>query len=264
MFVNQPPFELWNMHLRSAERGKTEPKNGSEEFDLSRLCYLCIMNLRHPFGFLYRKGLKLFHICLALGIVFIIGCHTKGVNSETKFGQMTAMSDSLWSKHKGLTSQFRFKLDVIKERQVYMKSFLKNLKFVDGSKLTEAEKSDAIRYEAVYRVYKEISENYTHTVLTAEELFYEIKGLEKQLKNGVYGDGEDAKKLDVFKKEFSVMEKKLTETAESASFIDRQLTGVEPGFQTLQPKMEAIAARFAFAPEPTAEGRGETEEEERD
>lgn len=60
------------------------------------------------------------------------------------------------------------------------------------------------------------------------------------------------------------MEKKLTETSESASFIDKQLTVVDPGFQTLQPKMEAIAARFKFAPEPKAEGQQETEEEERD
>ncbi|GDX49932.1 hypothetical protein LBMAG26_07910 [Bacteroidota bacterium] len=197
-------------------------------------------------------------------MVFIIACSSEDGNSDTKLGQMNAMSDSMWSKHKAVTSKFRFKLDVIKDRQNYMKSFLKNLKFVDGGKLTETEKSDAIRYEAVYRVYKEISENYTHTVLTAEELFYEIKGLEKQLKNGVYGDGEDVKKLDVFKKEFSVMEKKLTETSESASFIDKQLTVVDPGFQTLQPKMEAIAARFKFAPEPKAEGQQETEEEERD
>jgi hypothetical protein len=195
-------------------------------------------------------------------MVFIIACNSGGMNSDTKLGQMNAMSDSLWSKHKALTSKFRFKLDVIKDRQVFMKSFLKNLKFVDGSKLTETEKSDAIRYEAVYRVYREISESYTRTVLTAEELFYELKGLEKQLKNGVYGDGEDAKKLDVFKKEYSALEKKLIETGENAAFIDQQLTGVEPGFQTLQPKMEAIAERFKFAPEPSAEGQ--QVEEERD
>ncbi|MEY4042166.1 MAG: hypothetical protein RL233_1697 [Bacteroidota bacterium] len=195
-------------------------------------------------------------------MVFIIGCGSGNGNSESKFGQMTEMSDSLWSKHKALSSKFRFKLDVIKERQVYMKSFLKSLKFEDGNKLTETEKSDAIRYEAIYRVYREISENYTHTVLSAEELFYEIKGLEKQLKNGVYGDGEDVTKLNTFKKEYAALERRLVEGTEMATFIDKQLTGVEPGFQTLQPKMEAIAARFNFVPEQTENQK--EEEEERD
>ncbi len=182
-------------------------------------------------------------------MLFISACGSGDGNSGTKLGQMNAMSDSMWSKHKAVTSKFRFKLDVIKDRQNYMKWFLKNLKFEDGSKLTEVEKSDAIRYEAVYRVYKEISENYTHTVLIAEELFYEIKGLEKQLKKGVYGDGEDVKKLNIFKKEYALVEKKLSEAAVNAAFIDKQLTGVEPGFQTLQPKMEVIAERFKFVPE---------------
>ena len=207
------------------------------------------MNLRHPFGFLYCKGLKLFRICLGLSMVFIIACSSEDGNSDTKLGQMNAMSDSMWSKHKAVTSKFRFKLDVIKDRQNYMKWFLQNLKFEDGSKLTEVEKSDAIRYEAVYRVYREISENYTHTVLIAEELFYEIKGLEKQLKKGVYGDGEDVEKLNIFKKEYASVEKKLSEAAVNAAFIDKQLTGVEPGFQSLQPKMELIAERFKFVPE---------------
>ena len=200
---------------------------------------------------------------MCLGAVFISACGSGDVNSDTKFGQMNAMSDSLWSKHKAVTSKFRFKLDVIKDRQNYMKWFLKNLKFEDGSKLTETEKSDVIRYEAIHRVYREISENYTHTVLVAEDLFYEIKGFEKQLKNGVYGDGEDAKKLDLFKREYASLEKELTEDAENASFIDKQLTGVEPGFQTLHPKMETLAERFKWAPDQSGQGQ-EKEEEERD
>lgn len=215
------------------------------------------MNLRHPFGFLYCKGLKLFQFCLCLVMLFISACGSGDGNSDTKLGQMNAMSDSLWSKHKAVTSKFRFKLDVIKDRQNYMKWFLKNLKFEDGRRLTEEEKSDAIRYEAVFRVYKEISEGYTHTVLSAEELFYEIKGLEKQLRNGVYGDGEDVKKLSGFKKEYASLEKRLLDDAVNAAFIDKQLTGVEPGFQTLQPKMEVIAERLKFTPDSSAEGQQE-------
>ena len=196
-------------------------------------------------------------------MVFIISCSSDSGDSDSKFAQMTTMSDSLWAKHKNLTSKFRFKLDVIKERQTYMKSFLKNLKFQEGSTLTETEKSDVIRYEAIYRVYREITGSYTHTVLTGEELFYEIKGLEKQLKNGVYGNGEDAAKLEVFKREYAALEKKLVEGADNATFIDKQLTGVEPGFQTLQPKMEALAGRLKFVVESTV-NQNEEEEEERD
>jgi hypothetical protein len=94
-------------------------------------------------------------------------------------------------------------------------------------------------------------------VLSAEELFYEIKGLEKQLRNGVYGDGEDVKKLSGFKKEYASLEKRLLDDAVNAAFIDKQLTGVEPGFQTLQPKMEVIAERLKFTPDTSAEGQQE-------
>jgi hypothetical protein len=97
-------------------------------------------------------------------------------------------------------------------------------------------------------------------VLSAEELFYEIKGLEKQLKKGVYGDGEDVKKLNVFKTEYASLEKRLLDDAVNAAFIDKQLTGVEPGFQTLQPKMEAIAERLKFTPDSSTEGKEEKQE----
>jgi hypothetical protein len=243
VFINQSFFELGNVHLWTTKCGKAQPKNIAQEFDLSRLCYLCEMLLRHIMVGLQGKVAKNLGICLLFVILFQSSCTNSVESTSEKQALMLQYSDSLWQEHRAVTSLFRFKLDVIKERKTTMKATLQQLKFASVEQMNEENQANAVKYEAVYRVYRDIIEIYTQTVLRAEELFYSIKGLEKQIKSNAYGDGTEVAKLKQFKLEYAALKQKLDGLLVDATFIDRQLTAVEPAYQTVSPKVEALVEK---------------------
>ena len=243
VFINQSFFELGNVHLWTTKCGKAQPKNIAQEFDLSRLCYLCEMLLRHIMVGLQGKVAKNLGICLLFVILFQSSCTNSVESTSEKQALMLQHSDSLWQEHRAVTSLFRFKLDVIKERKTTMKATLQQLKFASAEQMNEENQANAVKYEAVYRVYRDIIETYTQTVLRAEELYYSIKGLEKQIKSNAYGDGTDVAKLKQFKSEYAALKQKLDGLLVDATFIDRQLTAVEPAYQTVSPKVEALVEK---------------------
>jgi hypothetical protein len=210
---------------------------------MPRLCYLCGMLMRHEWNRLLSKGAKNLAVCGLFVIFFMVSCGDSGQSTDDKQAIMLKHSDSLWQEHKLVTSLFRFKLDVIKERKTNMKATLQKLKFVSGSSLNEEMQSQIVKYEAVHRVYRDIIETYTNTVLRAEELFYSIKGLEKQVKAGNYGTGSDAEKLQQFKKEYQMLKQKLDTLLVDAEFIDHQLSAVEPAYQSTAEKVESLVEK---------------------
>lgn len=213
---------------------------------MPRLCYLCGMLLRHEIVRLVSKVAKNLAICWAVFAFFMMGCGDSTTKDTDKQAIMLQYSDSLWQEHKLVTSLFRFKLDVIKERKTEMKAVLQKLKFASASSLGEEQRSRIVKYEAVYRVYRDITETYTNTVLRAEELFYAIKGLEKQVKAGNYGTGSDAEKLSQFKKEFQGLKQKLDTLLVDAEFIDHQLSAVEPAYQSTASEVESLVENNAL------------------
>jgi hypothetical protein len=213
---------------------------------MPRLCYLCRMLLRHELVCLVSKVAKNLGICLVFVTFFAVGCGDSGKGESDKQALMLQHSDSLWQEHKLITSLFRYKLDVIKDRKTEMKATLQQLKFAKASSLSEGQQSLIVKYEAVYRVYRDIVETYTNTVLRAEELFYAIKGLEKQVKAGNYGSGSEAEKLKQFKQEYAALKLKLDTLLVDAEFIDHQLSAVEPAYQSSAPKVEALVGKQAL------------------
>lgn len=207
--------------------------------------------LRHVIIRLTVKNSKILTFSLTAALIFLGSC-AGGGRSENKKAAMLIYSDSLFQQHKAVRSLFRFKLDVIAERKKEMRAQLQSLRFAKETDLSESEKSDAVRYEAIYRVYRDIIEQYAKAVLFAEELFYNIKGLEGQIKNGFYSDQLDAKKLNQFKKEYGLLRTSLNQNQEEARFIDRQLTAVEPGYQTLAPKIDALLEKLGYPNKETA------------
>ena len=184
---------------------------------------------------LQGKVAKNLGICLLFVILFQSSCTNSVETTSEKQALMLQHSDSLWQEHRAVTSLFRFKLAVIKERKTTMKATLQQLKFASAEQMNEENQANAVKYEAVYRVYRDIIETYTQTVLRAEELFYSIKGLEKQIKSNAYGDGTDVAKLKQFKLEYAALKQKLDGLLVDATFIDRQLTAVEPAYHTVSP-----------------------------
>ena len=246
MFVDQAPLKLRNVHLWTTKCRDSQPKYRPQEFDMSRLCYLCGMLLRHEIVRLLSKVAKNLAFCGLFVIFFMSACGQSGAESADKQTLMLQYSDSLWQEHKLVSSLFRYKLDVIKDRKVEMKATLQQLKFASSSSLSEEQQAQIVKYEAVYRVYRDIVETYTNTVLRAEELFYAIKGLEKQVKAGSYGTGSETEKLAQFKKEFQSLKQKLDALLVDAEFIDHQLSAVEPAYQSTAEKVESLVEKKAL------------------
>ena len=71
----------------------------------------------------------------------------------------------------------------------------------------------------------------------------DTKTLEKQIKSNTYGDGTEVAKLKQFKLEYAALKQKLDGLLVDATFIDRQLTAVEPAYQTVSPKVEALVEK---------------------
>lgn len=131
--------------------------------------------------------------------------------------------DSLWNELQFIKAQFTFKMDEFVDRKADMEKQLIKAQFLDASKLSEEDRINFDKYNNVYRVYKKIGSAYKQSVLTAEDIFYAIKGLEKQVKNGAY----DAQ-IDVFKQERAALKVRLDKNAQMAVEVSEKLSAVEP------------------------------------
>ncbi len=131
--------------------------------------------------------------------------------------------DSLWNDLQFIKSQFTFKMDEFVERKTDMEKQLIKAQFLDASKLSEEDRINFDKYNSVYRVYKKIGASYKQSVLTAEDIFYAIKGLEKQVKEGTY----DAQ-IEVFKQERAALKVRLDKNTQMAIEVSQKLSAVEP------------------------------------
>lgn len=131
--------------------------------------------------------------------------------------------DTLWNELQFVRSQFKFKMDEFGERKTDMEKQLIKAQFLDGNKLNETDKATFDKFNGVYRVYKSLASKYKQSVLAAEDVFYSIKGLEKEVKKGTY-DSE----IQNFKKEYAVLKIKLADNKKMALDVTEKLTAVEP------------------------------------
>lgn len=131
--------------------------------------------------------------------------------------------DTLWNELQFVRSQFKFKMDEFGERKTDMEKQLIKAQFLDGNKLNETDKATFDKFNGVYRVYKSLASKYKQSVLAAEDVFYSIKGLEKEVKKGTY----DAE-IQNFKKEYAVLKIKLADNKKMALDVTEKLTAVEP------------------------------------
>lgn len=131
--------------------------------------------------------------------------------------------DTLWNELQFVRSQFKFKMDEFGERKTDMEKQLIKAQFLDGNKLNETDKATFDKFNGVYRVYKSLASKYKQSVLAAEDVFYSIKGLEKEVKKGTY----DAE-IQNFKKEYAVLKIKLADNKKMALDVTEKLTAVDP------------------------------------
>ena len=126
-------------------------------------------------------------------------------------------------------------MDEFVERQEEMNENLTQVKFVSANKLTEENMSDVSQYNAIFKVYKSNAGKYKEVVLEAENLFYEIKGIEQELKKGKFD-----KEIDEFVKEYNHLKIELKHNHEETVEVTGKLKSVEPTFMRIAPAVDKI------------------------
>ncbi len=143
--------------------------------------------------------------------------------------------DSLWGDLQNTKLLFGFKMDEFLERKAYMGENLTKLKFVDGKHLNQENILNVQQYNEIYRIYKGVGQRYKDAVLQAEAIFYEIKGLENEVKKGSYD-----KEIANFVKEYGEIKKHLTENYERTVEVTSQVRTLEPAFVRLAPIIDKL------------------------
>lgn len=143
--------------------------------------------------------------------------------------------DSLWNDLRLVRVQFKFKMDEFVDRKTDMEKQLIKAQFLNDAELTEEDKTNFEKYNGVYRVYKSLGSKYKTAVLTAEDVFYSIKGLEKEVKNGTYETS-----IEGFKKERHLLKKRLSENLRITLEVTEKLTAVEPLYLRSSEKVDAL------------------------
>lgn len=134
---------------------------------------------------------------------------------------------------------FVYKMDEIAIRKAEMDSQLQQSKYFQESQLSETDKANLVQYSSLLAVYKPIANQYKEAVLEAEELFFEIKSLDKSVKSGYYD-----KRIEDFKSEWTKLHEELNKSEIRASNIATRLNGVEPMYLRLEPKIAEIMERL--------------------
>lgn len=116
-----------------------------------------------------------------------------------------------------------------------MQKNLTQLKFVDGQKINDENLSNVQQYNAMFRIYRGIGQQYKDAVLGAEAIFYEIKGLETEVKKGNYD-----KEITNFVKEYQSIKNQLIENHKMALDVTNQLKAIEPAYQRISPLVDEL------------------------
>ena len=181
-----------------------------------------------------RQFSSIFTLTAVLFSVFFLACNSKNTGNEKRIICMQKI-DSLWMGLQETKGLFGYKMDEFIERKTEMQSNLTKLKFVDGQKINEDNLSNVQQYNAMFRIYKGIGEQYKNVVLGAEGLFYEIKGLETEVKKGNYD-----KEIANFVKEYQSIKKELFENHTETLEVTNQLKAIEPAYQRIAPLVEEL------------------------
>jgi len=181
-----------------------------------------------------RQKSPLLGLLLLTFIGLFSSCNNPSPEKNTRTLMLESV-DSLWNELQMVRMQFKFKMDEFVERKSEMEKQLIKAQFLNEKSLSEEDKITFDKYNGVYRVYKSLGTKYKQSVLTAEDIFYSIKGLEKQLKNGNYDND-----IEGFKSERNLLKGRLATNLKLTLEVTEKLTTVEPLFVRTSEKVGAI------------------------
>lgn len=167
-------------------------------------------------------------------IMFLISCGGNAV-SENRL-ECNRSTDSLWTSLREIRDKFGYKINEIDERRHEMDSVLQWLQYAEEQKITPEMRTQILQYNSVFRIYKGYAPRYKENVLRAEELFYEIKALEKQVKAGDFDNN-----LPAFGKEYRRIRGTLTRLKAEVEETLGRLNAVEPTYRRIAGPVEEFA-----------------------
>ncbi len=141
----------------------------------------------------------------------LIGCGGTAGQDESFRNWCIKKTDTVWTILNKSRAEFVYPMDEIADRKKEMDSFLQLLKFKQPKNINPELLSMIEKYNSVLTVYKPIAGEYKNAVLKSEDLFYQIKALERTVKNGGYD-----KKQDEFKKTWTELYHESLENYEHA------------------------------------------------
>jgi hypothetical protein len=185
----------------------------------------------------YSKSTKIWANMAVMAPVFIMIFASCGgeVNSENRTECLRGM-DSLWYSLNEIKGRFGYKINEIDQRRHEMDSVLQWLKFAGENQISPEMRTQIIQYNSVYRIYKGFSPRYRQNVLKAEELFYEIKALDKQVKAGNFDQD-----LKAFGKEYRRINGSITGLYADVEETLGRLNAVEPTYRRIAESVESFA-----------------------
>jgi hypothetical protein len=167
-------------------------------------------------------------------IIFLTSCGGNAV-SENR-AECNRSTDSLWTSLREIRDKFGYKINEIDERRHEMDSVLQWLQYAEEQKITPEMRTQILQYNSVFRIYKGYAPRYKENVLRAEEMFYEIKALEKQVKAGDFDNN-----LPAFGKEYRRIRGTLTRLKAEVEETLGRLNAVEPTYRRIAGPVEEFA-----------------------
>lgn len=144
-------------------------------------------------------------------------------------------TDTLWREFNQTKKLFGYKTDEISDRARFMDSILQRLKFANPAALTSQDMSLITQYTSIQRIYKGFGAKYTECVVETEELFFDVKAMDKAVKQGNYDS-----KVKEFKQEYGQLRKKLKQANEETTLVTERINTVEPTYQRISPEVEKL------------------------
>lgn len=167
-------------------------------------------------------------------IMFLTSCGGNAVSENRS--ECNRSTDSLWTSLREIKDKFGYKITEIDERRHEMDSVLQWLQYAEEQKITPEMRTQILQYNSVFRIYKGYAPRYKENVLRAEEMFYEIKALEKQVKAGDFDNN-----LPAFGKEYRRIRGTLTRLKTEVEETLGRLNAVEPTYRRIAGPVEEFA-----------------------
>lgn len=185
-----------------------------------------------------NKGLKnkiIYSLLLLFLVVSASNCGNPQKEVSEVRSSMLIRVDSLWGYLNQVRGRFIFKLDEFEKRRSLMEKEIIRSNFIDGSQLNEEQKMAFIEYERIHRLYKGLGPKYKNSVLQGENSYYSIKGLETQVKKGIYD-----KDVPKFLVEYNSIKDELLACRKTTFDVTDRLKGMETLFMRVDKEVLAI------------------------